>query len=206
MTTVLVVDDHPVVADGLVAGLERAGITVVGRASDLDGAVARATALRPDVILCDVMLGESPAGLDLPDRLQGTAAAAGAVVFLSSFDLPYFQARAVKAGAAGYLNKSAEPDAIVAAVRAAAQGMTTFSAAALRAAREHRPPSRRELQIIRMVETGASNGEIGSRLDISDKTVEAHLKNLFIRYEVSSRTQLVTLARRQGWLADGSDR
>lgn len=203
MIRVLVVDDHPVVADGVVSALGSAGFEVVGRASDLDRAVAQIRAQRPDVVVCDVMLGSSPVGLDLPARLQDEGIEVSGLVYLSSYDAPYFRARAVRSGANEYLLKSASTEAIAAAVATAADGRVAISAAEIRLAASYRSPTVRESQIIAMLSEGLANSEVGKRLGISQKTVESHLRNLFRRFGVSSRTELVTLARQQGWLSGG---
>jgi len=198
---VLVVDDHPVVASGAIVELRRAGFDALGPARDLGEAIDFAEAEAPDVIVCDVMLGDLPSGLDLPARLRGGPAAGSAVLFLSSYDAPFFLARAVRDGAAGYLRKSATAAEIAEAVRAVASGGSVFPASAVRAATTYRAPTPRELDVIALVAEGLANGEIGSRLGISDKTVETYLRDLFIRYGLQSRTQLATYARDQGWLA-----
>lgn len=201
LTRVLVVDDHPVSGAGAATLLADAGFTVVGTAADLDTAIQLAIREVPDVILSDVMLGEEPLGLDLPAKLVGTPAESCAFVYLSSYTAPFFLARAVSAAASGYLSKSSPAAKIAEAVRVAAAGGVSFPAAVLRSAAAHHPPSPRERQIVALVCTGAANSEIGLRLHISDKTVETHLANLFARYSVTSRTQLASLARGQGWVS-----
>jgi DNA-binding NarL/FixJ family response regulator len=122
------------------------------------------------------------------------------VVFLTSFDAPYFIARAVGAGAAGYVLKSSELSEVVAAVRAAAAGGTFFPAPMLKAATSHRAPAPREREVIHAVASGAANSEIGVRVGVSEKTVETYLARMYARYGVASRTQLAMFALRQGWI------
>ena len=120
---------------------------------------------------------------------------------LSGFEQPSFLRAALDAGAAGYLSKSAQIDEILAAVVAAGAGEDQFAAAALRAVAEApRGPSPRELEALRLLVRGASNDEIAAGLGISIKTVESHLRRLFGRYGVLSRTELAMLAVREGWL------
>jgi DNA-binding NarL/FixJ family response regulator len=202
LTRVLVVDDQPVVAQGTASVLVEHGFDVVGIATTLEGAIDGAIASLPDVVLCDVMLSGEPLGLELPGRLAGSAASESAIVYLSSYDAPWFQSRAVKEGGMGYLSKSSPIDELVAALRTVAGGGVAFRAAALKAASRYQPPSPRERQIIALAATGATNGEIGSRLGIKDHTVEDHLARLYAKYGVASRAQLVTYAFREGWLPD----
>lgn len=197
---VLVVEDHPIVADGTAAVMRAAGFQVIGVARDLESGTAIALRHLPDVIVCDVMLGDSPVGLQLPARLRANGLSTTAVVFLTAYEAPYYLAQAVREGAAGYLRKSASVADITKAVRAAAAGEVSFRAASLHQAAQHRAPSRREREIVALVANGSANAEIGARLGISEKTVESHLARLFARYSVASRTQLAMLAQRQGWL------
>jgi DNA-binding NarL/FixJ family response regulator len=201
MTRVAVIDDEPVVGQGTASVLRSAGFDVVGVATSLDEAVAVAVREVPDVIVCDVMLSGSPGGLDLPARLAATPASDSAVVFLSSYRAPWFVTRAVKEGGSGYLLKSAPVDELVAAVHSVASGGLAFRAAALRAANSYERPTDRELEIIALVVAGASNGEIGAKLHITDGTVETHLRALFARYGINSRTQLAMHAVGEGWLS-----
>jgi DNA-binding NarL/FixJ family response regulator len=108
---------------------------------------------------------------------------------------------AFEGGAAGYLSKASPVEAIVDTIGTVARGGTAFPAMTLRALREApRRPSERELGAIRLVARGASNDEIAAGLGISIKTVESHLRRLFGRYGVLSRTELAMLAVREGWL------
>ena len=111
---------------------------------------------------------------------------------------------AFERGASGFLDKGADIEVILRAIRAVADGGSAFSAAALDAARYGpRPPSDRELAVIWELQRGATGEEIG-RLGISGRTVESHLRRLFDRYGLVSRTELVVFALDEGWIA--SDR
>ena len=101
------------------------------------------------------------------------------------------------------MTKTAEVDEILGAVRTVARGGTVFSATALRAVRTApRRPSDRELEVLAQVCAGASNDEVAMRLGLSEKTVESHLRRLFDRYGVLSRTELAVLAVREGWIGE----
>jgi DNA-binding NarL/FixJ family response regulator len=203
--SVLVVEDDPVVGAGVGSLFVGPDFHLVGVTRWLDEGVRWAIKHQPHVIVCDVLLGGAPDGLDLPARLRGTAGERCSVVYLTTFDAPYFIARAVEAGAAGYVLKSSELDGIIDAVRTAAIGGTSFPAAMLRTATTHRAPAPRERQIIETVAAGAANSEIGVQVGISEKTVETYLARMYARYGVASRTQLAMYALWQGWITPPPD-
>jgi len=147
-----------------------------------------------------VVPGESSDGLDLLTRADDRGPA---VLLLSSFDQPPLIRSAFERGAAGYLIKTSQVGEILDAVRTVAAGGTAFSAAMLRAIRSApRRPSDREIEVLALLCGGASNDEIGVRLGVTEKTVESHLRRLFDRYGVLSRTELAVLALREGWVAE----
>ena len=201
---VAIVDDHPATAAGLAALLAaEPGLRVLGTAGSLPEAVELCFRQRPDVALVDIQLGGEPAGFDLLRRLAEPDGPA--VILFSSYDYPGFHARALELGARGFLAKTAPLADIVAAIRSVAAGGTAFSAAAIDDARQApRPPSERELQVIRLLAAGYSNDEIGARLGLTEKSVESHLRRLFGRYGVATRTELSLLAVRQGWIEAGT--
>lgn len=196
---VAIVDDHPATASGLAAMLTREpGLVVVGTTGSDAEAVELLSRERPDVALVDIQLDGNPTGFEI---LRRVARSGPAVIMFSSYDYPGFHARAFELGARGYLAKTASVAEIVAAIRSVAAGGTAFSAAAIEDARDApRPPSDRELQVIRLVAAGRSNDEIGARLGLTEKSVESHLRRLFGRYAVVSRTELSLTAVRQGWI------
>jgi DNA-binding NarL/FixJ family response regulator len=200
---VAIVDDHPATASGLAALLAREpDLHVLGTAGFLAEAIQLLERQTPDVALVDVQLAGQPAGFEI---LRRCARPGGpAVILFSSYDYPGFHARAIELGARGYLAKTAPLAEIVAAIRRVAAGGTAFSTAAIDDARQApRPPSERELQVIRLLAAGYSNDEIGARLGLSEKSVESHLRRLFGRYGVATRTELSLLAVRQGWIEAG---
>jgi DNA-binding NarL/FixJ family response regulator len=195
---VLVVDDHPVTARGVADALRDAGdIDIVGVAETLDRARALIAALSPDVVLCDVQVG-SERSLGLPRQLHDPAPP---ILFFTSYDYPSFVRTALEGGGAGYVLKSAPIAEVVAAVRTVAGGGSMFAMRDLRNARRApRMPTDRELEVIRRVALGQSNAEIGEALDIAERTVESHLRRLFSRYAVDSRTELTLTCARMGWI------
>jgi DNA-binding NarL/FixJ family response regulator len=198
----VIVDDHPAILDAIAPRAAAApDIEVVGSARDADAAARLIESGRPDVVLSDIQLDGTTGGLELLERFGRTGRPA--FLMLSAFDTPSIVRAAFERGAAGYLLKSAEIDEVLEAVRTVAAGNTAFSADALRSIRTaRRRPSDRELQVLRLVAAGASNGEIGLHLTLSEKTVESHLRRLFDRYDVLSRTELALLAVREGWIDD----
>lgn len=195
---VLIVDDHPVTSKGVAGALQDAGeIEVVGVAETLAAARSLIASLNPDVVLCDVQLGPERS-LGLPREIDDPGPA---ILFFTSYDYPSFVRTALEAGAAGYILKSAPIADVVAAVRTVAGGGSTFAMHDLRAARRApRIPTDRELEVIRLVAVGKSNSDIGEALEIAERTVESHLRRLFSRYSVDSRTELTLISARMGWI------
>jgi DNA-binding NarL/FixJ family response regulator len=203
-----IVDDHPAIGLAIqaAAAAERPGdgaqpIVIVGTARTADDGielVSRSGDDAPDVVLCDVQLTSGTDGL----RVVAAATAAGrSAIILTSFDRSSLMRAAFEHGASGFIDKRTDVGAILEAVRTVAAGGTAFSAAALDAARYGpRPPSAREIGVLRELQRGASSDEIGVRLGISARTVESHLRRLFDRYGVVSRTELAVLALNEGWV------
>jgi DNA-binding NarL/FixJ family response regulator len=206
---VAVVDDHPVVAAAIAAAAASRATSGEGRPIDLVGTartLAEAEALvrrkgpdAPDVVLCDVQLEAGTDGLSVVDA---AVAAGRRAIVLTSFDRSSIVRAAFEHGASGFLAKGADVADIIDAIRIVASGGSAFSAASLDAARWGlRPPSGREMAVLQELYRGATSEEIGTRLGISGRTVESHLRRLFDRYGVLSRTELAILALREGWIA-----
>jgi DNA-binding NarL/FixJ family response regulator len=120
---------------------------------------------------------------------------------LSAYSYPSYYVAAFDHGAKGFLSKMATIDQIVAAVRKVAAGGTAFPDDVRKAVRlALRPPSPREAQILALVAEGLGNAEIAERLTLRVKTIESQLRRMFDRYDVASRTSLVRVAQRQGWI------
>lgn len=202
MIRVLIVDDHPATAEGLgVLLTQEADIEVVGAAPDVDTARALIQSQAPDVALCDIELAGGSRGFQLLDDAPSPGARPTAIVFLSSYAYPAFYALAWEHGAAGYLQKTEPIAEIVRAIRRAATGGRTFDvSASTEESGSHRRPSRREVELLVVLAAGHSNDEIAGELHITVRTVESHLRRMFARYGVFSRTELAMLAAREGWI------
>jgi DNA-binding NarL/FixJ family response regulator len=210
MIRILLVDDHPVVRDGLRGMLEaEADLTVVGEAGSGDEAVTAAHTHRPDVVLMDLrMPGLDGAGAT--DRILA-ALPQTRVVVLTTYDTDADILRAVEAGASGYLLKDATRADLTSAVRAAARGETVLApSVAGRLVQQVRNPPRptaappvlsaRELEVLSLVATGHTNADIGRTLHITEATVKTHLLRAFNKLDVSDRTAAVTTAMALGVL------
>jgi DNA-binding NarL/FixJ family response regulator len=193
-----IVEDHPAIAEGLTALLRgEADVTVVGTARDADAADRLIEAQSPEIVLCDIRLAGPADGLQLLARHRSGPA----FIMLSAYSYPSFYATAVEHGARGFLSKMATIAEILKAVHTVSAGGTAFPDSVRRSAREAlRPPTPRECQILALVAEGRANAEIAEHLSLRIKTVESQLRRMFDRYDVTSRTSLVRVARRQGWL------
>jgi DNA-binding NarL/FixJ family response regulator len=199
MIRLAIVEDHPAIAEGLTALLRaEPDVTVVGTAGDCDAADRLIAAQAPDIVLCDIRLSGTMDGLDLLARHTPGPA----FIMLSAYSYPSYYVAAVEHGARGYLSKMAAIGQILTAVRTVAAGGTAFPDDVKRAVRTAlRPPTPREAQILALVAEGIGNAEIAERLSLRVKTVESQLRRMFDRYDVTSRTSLVRVAQRQGWIA-----
>lgn len=206
MTRVLIVDDHPVVRSGLRALLDGAdGVQVVGAAASGEEALEAVERTHPDVVLCDLRLGQGLDGVGVTSALRARPDGP-AVLILTTYDNDSDIARAVLAGAAGYLLKDAEPEDIVAGIADAAQGRLVLSRdlegrVVERMTQGVPTLSVRELDVLRLVAEGVTNRGIAKRLFISEGTVKTHLVHAFAKLGAESRTAAVAAARRHGLLA-----
>ena len=200
---IAIVEDHPVVREGTAAILAaQPGLIVVGTAGSLTEARALLARVEVDVVLLDIRLGgESGLGLlAATDRPAADSSQANrpAIVVLTAYDYPQYADAALRMGAAGFVLKTAPLGEIVAAIRLAADGGLAFQVRPPGPGAER--PTARELDVVRLVVDGCSNDEIGVALGIGARTVETHLRRLFERFAVASRTELATRALREGWL------
>lgn len=203
---VLLVDDHPVVRAGLGLLLSAApDLDVIGEAETGAGALTLAQTLDPDVVLCDLRLGDGVDGVGVAAALSGRDAPA--VLILTTYDHDRDIVRAVEAGAAGYLLKDAAPQVIIDAIRAAAAGETVLSAdQAERVVTTMRTsPSRalseREVDVLTKAGAGLSNREIARALLVSEATVKTHLAHINDKLGTASRTAAFAAARDLGLLS-----
>jgi DNA-binding NarL/FixJ family response regulator len=203
LITILLVDDHPVVREGLRGMLAAEDdLDVVAEAGGAAEAVAAVRAHEPDVVLMDLRM---PGGDGVEATARVLAQRPGTrVVVLTTYDTDADILRAVEAGAAGYLLKDASRAGLAQAIRAAARGETVLapSVAAKLVSRMRSPVelSRREIEVLRLVARGRTNAEIGRELLISEATVKTHLQRTFGKLEVSDRTAAVTAALERGIL------
>jgi DNA-binding NarL/FixJ family response regulator len=196
-----VVDDHPSIVAAVSAAIATTDdLVVAGSGRTLADAMDLLP--RVDVLVCDVQLEGHAEGLRLLDTAPG-APSSPAILLLSGYSHGSVVRAAIERGAAGYLDKGADVEVIVEAIRTVAAGGTAFSAADLRSSRAApRRPSDRELEVIARVAAGSTNGEVARDLGLSEKTVETHLHRLYDRYGLVSRTELAVLALHEGWVAD----
>ncbi|MGQ5639744.1 MULTISPECIES: response regulator [unclassified Streptomyces] len=206
--SLLIVDDHPVVRDGLRGMFDSApGFHVLGEAADGVEAVARAADLDPDVILMDLRM-PGGSGVEAIRELARRGARAKVLV-LTTYDTDSDTLPAIEAGATGYLLKDAPRDELFTAVRAAAEGRTVLSPAVasrlVHAVRTPRGPgaeplSAREREVLALVARGTSNREIARELFISEATVKTHLTHLYAKLGVNDRAAAVAAAYDRGIL------
>jgi len=207
---VLIVDDHPIVRQGLRTFLSsRPGLVVVGEASDGEEAVAQATRLDPDIVLLDLVMPRG-GGLDAIRglRLEGDRPR---VIVLTSFAGDSQVVEAVRAGAAGYLLKDIPPADLETAIRVVNQGGVLLDPSVVgsvmaEVARAEPLPgvdelTARERQVLSLLAQGRSNRELAAQLYVSEKTVKTHVSSILTKLRLTDRTQAALFAVRHG-LAD----
>ena len=202
---VVIVDDHPLVVDGLRLALELAGMEIVATAGSVATAVEAAREHRPDVVVMDVQLPDGT-GIEATAAVLGVSADS-AVLVLTMLEEPDTLMAAIRAGARGYVVKGATRDEIVRAVRAVAAGEAIFGASvagkllaeasAVPAAKAYDGPlTDRERQILDLLAEGLANADIARRIGVSPKTVANHVSSLLTKLQVTDRTQAALLVRR----------
>jgi DNA-binding NarL/FixJ family response regulator len=208
---VLIVDDHAVVRSGLRLLLAaEEDIEPVGEAGSARDAVFQARALKPDVILLDIVMPEQT-GLDVLPQLKHENPDANVLV-LSMQDEPRYVREAFGAGASGYVLKEAADTELVAAIREVAGGgryvhpelgaRLVAAETAERRRAEEDPLSDREREVLRLLALGHTNQEIAKELYISVRTAETHRAHIMQKLRLSSRAELVRYALEQGLLGE----
>jgi DNA-binding NarL/FixJ family response regulator len=207
MIRILVVDDHPVVREGLIAILDDGnGFRVCGQAGSGPEALAEARRLRPDVVVLDVRL-PGATGVEVCSELSESVPAAR-VVMLTSFPNDGVMMSAFAAGARGFVLKESEPAVIRDAVRSVAGGATyadpkvagKLVALATRGRRAKGPYdlTLQEMRVLELLPRGLTNHEIGDHLGIGENTVKTHLRNLMRKLGARDRVEAAAIALREG--------
>lgn len=209
--TVLIVDDHAVVRQGVRASLEaRPGFAVVGEAESGAEAVRRVSESVPDVVLMDLLL-EGMDGVEATRQIRSLSPRTQVVV-LTSHHADEHIFPALRAGAISYLLKSVKMDELAEAVQRAARGEASLHPrVAARVVEELQGPKRtraapnafaelteREMEILKLIANGLSNSEIMTKLVISENTVKGHVSNILSKLHLADRTQAAVLAWREG--------
>lgn len=199
---ILVVDDHPVVRDGLVAMLgTQPDFEVVGEAGSGTEAVERALALRPDVVLLDMELPGLD-GVEVIRRVREREPGVRIVVF-TAFDRDEQIAGAIRSGAEGYLLKGTPREEVFRAIRVVHGGGSLIEpVVATKLLRQLRDDpdalTRRESEVLQLVAQGHSNKKVAKTLFVSERTVKFHVSSILAKLGVSNRTQAAAVARERG--------
>jgi NarL family two-component system response regulator LiaR len=205
---VLISDDHAIVREGLRSLLEtEPGMELVGEAADGDEVVTKARALRPDVILLDLMMPRMD-GIEALGAIKRDQPDARVLV-LTSFAEDEKVFAAIKTGALGYLLKDSSPQELLQAIREVARGESslhpTIARKVLRELSRPRdlpptsdPLTARELEVLRLVAQGLSNQEIAERLALSERTARTHVSQILAKLHLANRTQAALYALREG--------
>lgn len=207
--TIVLVDDHGILRQGLRSVLERdPQLRVVGEAASSAEAMAVVSRTSPHIVLLDLKLSSSSdiEGLALCQQLTSTYTGV-AVLVLTTFLQDQLVVRAIQNGASGYVVKDVDTSELVRAIRAVSRGESAFdsrSAAAMVRSLSSRSPiaskqlTERELEVLSLLARGLSNREIGRRLYISETTAKFHVGNIMRKLEVSRRAEAVYAASKMG--------
>jgi DNA-binding NarL/FixJ family response regulator len=217
---VLVADDQAMVREGLRLILDaQPDISVVAEAADGQEALVKARGARPDVVLMDIRMPVLD-GLEATRRLLADAAWDVRVLVLTTYDLDRHVYDALRAGASGFLLKTSPPRHLPVAVREVAAGDTMLSPAVTRRLittfLRHPPPADgvppplraltvREVEVLRLVARGLSNGEVAAALHLGEATVETHVVRILAKLGLRDRTQAAVLAYETGLVVPGGD-
>ncbi len=214
---ILLADDHVVVRQGTRQLLEREeDFEIVGEAGDGEEAVRLASQLKPDVIIMDVAMPRL-SGIEATRQIKAQLPAT-IILVLTGYDYDEYIFSMLEAGAAGYLLKNVTGDELVNAIRAVYAGepmihpavlrkmMTRFKTptpAAASAPPVHAPPplSEREMEVLKIAAKGMSNKDIAQELFISERTVQAHMRSIFNKLGVGSRSEAMIYGLKKGWFS-----
>jgi NarL family two-component system response regulator LiaR len=211
---VLLAEDHVITRQGMRRLLEEeSDLTVIGEAGDGEEAVLMTTEMQPDVIIMDIAMPKLN-GLEATRQIK-LLHPTSAVLILSAYDDDEYVFGLLEAGAAGYLLKTASGDELIHAIRAVSNGEPVLSPIIARKVINHfRDPGKlqgreassqhlsdREIDVLKLAAQGLSNKYIADELLLSKRTVEGHLRNIFSKLGVGSRTEAVLYGLRKGWFA-----
>ncbi|GAB4579433.1 MAG: response regulator transcription factor [Anaerolineales bacterium] len=204
---ILVVDDHPVVRDGVIAMFgTQPDFSVVGEAASGMEAIIKTQALQPDVVLLDLEMPEMD-GVEALRRIREINPRVNAVVF-TAFDTDERIVSAIRAGAKGYLLKGAPREELFTAIRVVSQGgsllQPVVATKLLQHISSHSQPelpeslTEREMDVLKLLAQGKTNKEIAGQLFITERTVKFHVSSILGKLGAGNRTEAVTLAAQMG--------
>jgi two-component system, NarL family, response regulator LiaR len=199
--SIALVDDHRVVSRSLKAYLESfPDLTVVGVASSGEELLEHLDSWQPQIVLQDLLLPGGMNGIEATRLILARAPSVRVIALTASVDEARMMG-VLRAGAAGYVRKDAEPETLLAAVRAVAQGKTYIDPSVgplIRGSAAHDSLTPRETDVLRHLALGRSNREIAAALDIGDETVKTHVANLLAKLGVENRAQALVQAVKRG--------
>lgn len=198
MIKVMLVDDHPVVRKGLLAVLSTENIEVVSSVGSGEEALSKASSVNPDVVLCDLRLGEGIDGIDTTAALR-LLKTPPAVIILSTHNRDAEILASIKAGASGYVLKDSEPEQIISAIHAASEGKTFFSPKIAEKVFNglSNPLPRltaRETEVLSLIAGGSGNKEIAEKLHLSEATVKSHVSHIITKLNADNRSRAISKA------------
>jgi two-component system, NarL family, response regulator LiaR len=200
--TIALVDDHRVVTRSLKAYLESfSDLKVVGIAATGEELLDHLDEWRPQIVLQDLLLPGGMDGVETTRRICERAPSVRVIALTASMDEARMMG-VLRAGAAGYVRKDADPEILLAAVRAVARGKTYIDPSVARqilhAAAPHDDLTPREVEVLRQIALGRANKEIADALSISDETVKTHVGNVLSKLQVENRAQAIVQALKRG--------
>jgi two-component system, NarL family, response regulator LiaR len=201
-TTIAIVDDHRVVARSLKAYLESfEDLEVIGVASSGEELLEHLREWHPQIVLQDLLLAGGIDGVETTRRITAAAPSVRVIALTASTDEARMMG-VLRAGAAGYVRKDAEPEVLLAAVRAVARGKTyidpTIARAVVHAADPHEELTPRETDVLRQLALGRPNKEIATALSIGEETVKTHVASILAKLAVENRAQAIVQALKRG--------